>query len=104
ARALEDSSAPIEIVNEGLSEPIELPIKKSRADTGDRTIPITALPADPRPDLDAPTDVQSAPIQSRTKTANKGSKATDIGRAPTQAAGAAPRDSAPVIEMEIDDD
>ncbi|HTL36694.1 MAG TPA: hypothetical protein VL326_26350 [Kofleriaceae bacterium] len=113
ARALADSSAPIEIVNEGLSEPIELPIKKSRTDTGDKTIPITALPPKPGPELDAPTDVQATqPIQSRTKTANKGSKATDIGRAPTQLVGKPPpdapapmpRDSAPVIEMEIDDD
>jgi hypothetical protein len=108
-------SAPIEIVHENLSEPIELPVK-ARTGSGDRTIPITALPSE----LDAPTDrtaagevaaainQANAPAQSRTKTAPKVSKSADIGRAPTQLANKAPdtepRDSAPVIELTIDDD
>jgi hypothetical protein len=132
AQAALDSSTPIEIVNEGLSEPIELPKKRtsdavpaqSRTGTGDRTIRVSNEPPPPT-DLDGPTDrsdvedmaaairqANSSPAQSRTKTAQKGSKANaaEMSRAPTQLAArvpvaeSEPRDSAPVIEISVDDD
>jgi hypothetical protein len=129
--ALDAGSTPIEITNENLSEPIELPIKRqsdavptqSRTGTGDRTIRVAPKQPPPPGDLDGPTDrsdvddmaaairqANSAPTVSRTKTAQKGSKGADIARAPTQLAArvpqaeSEPRDSAPVIEISIDDD
>ncbi|HEX5060822.1 MAG TPA: hypothetical protein VFV99_15745 [Kofleriaceae bacterium] len=98
--ALDRTASPIEIINEDLSEPIELPVK-ARADSADRTIPITAIEPPPPGAFDGPTDrtgIEHPP--SRTKTAQKVSKSTDIARAPTQHA---PRDSAPVIEISVDD-
>jgi hypothetical protein len=134
--ALDEGSAPIEIVNEGLSEPIELPVKKpsagvpvpSRTGTGDRTIRVAPKEPPAASALDQATDRSDvddmaaairqansgAPAQSRTKTAQKGSMAAaaEMSRAPTQLAprGAVPqveseqRDSAPVIEISVDDD
>ncbi len=123
AQAALDASggAPIEIVNEGLSEPIELPVK-ARTGTGDKTTRVASKePPAPNADIDAPTDrsdvedmahairqANAAPAQARTKTAQKGSKA-DIARAPTQLAAKSPaepepRDSAPVIELTVDDE
>jgi hypothetical protein len=131
--ALEASGGtPIEIVNEGLSEPIELPIKKSggvpvqsRTGTGDRTIRVVPKePPPPSSELDGPTDRSDvgdvasairqanagAPATSRTQTAQKGSKQADVARAPTQLATKSPavdaesRDSALVIEISVDDD
>ncbi len=120
AQAALDSAAPLEIVHEDLSEPIELPLKKSsagvptqaRADTGDRTIPVTALPPMPgEEDAATETPGTDAPAKARTTTAQKVSKtkttATDIGRAPTKLATQAPaasRDSEPIIEIDVDDD
>lgn len=115
ADAQASGATPVEIVNEGLSEPIELPIKgttsdaapvKPRTDTGDRTIPVS-MPPEPGPELDPPTD-RAESAQPRTKTAQKGSKAktqtrTDIARAPTQLA-AKPPEPSEVIEISIDDD
>ena len=114
ADANASAGTPIEIVNESLSEPIELPQKvksdgapaKARTESGDRTIPVSTPPA-PGDDLDPPTDRVSVPLQQpRTKTAQKGSKAqtqTDIARAPTQLATKPPDDSA-VIEISVDED
>lgn len=122
AAADASGGAPIEIVNEGLSEPIELPVK-ARTGTGDKTTRVAAKdPPPPSAELDSPTDrsdvedmaaairqANTAPTQSRTKTAQKGSKA-EIGRAPTQLASRSPagepepRDSAPVIELTVDDE
>jgi hypothetical protein len=135
AREALDDSTPIEIVNEGLSEPIELPVKRasegvpaqSRTGTGDRTIRVSPKEPPPAAELDQPTDrtgvddmasairqANAGPATSRTKTAQKGSKpqGADIARAPTQLAprGSAPqvemeaRDSAPVIEISVDED
>ncbi len=121
--ALDKDASPVEIVNEGLSEPIELPMKKSggvpvqaRADTGDRTIPVDVMPPPPGEE-DAPTDIShlgGSPAKARTTTAQKVSKtkAADIARAPTQLAtkpppdadSHEPRDSAPIIEIDVDDE
>ncbi|HEY5922443.1 MAG TPA: hypothetical protein VIV11_12265 [Kofleriaceae bacterium] len=132
AQAAVEDSAPIEIVNEGLSEPIELPLKQqsvpvvSRTGTGDKTIRVAPPQQPPQPsDYDGPTDrsnveetmaaavrqanQQPAPpvAPARTKTAPKVSK-TDVARAPTQlqakSSGLELRDSSPIIEMEVDDD
>jgi hypothetical protein len=117
AKTEADAASPLEIVNEALSEPIELPVKQkgnaiptpSRAGTGDRTIPVTALPPQPK-ELDAPTDRQSVDVTTtqplpRTTTAQKVSRTPDVARAPTQlAARPAVDDAAPVIELEVDDE
>ncbi|HEY5949836.1 MAG TPA: hypothetical protein VIV40_30280 [Kofleriaceae bacterium] len=134
AQAALDDAAPIEIVNEGLSEPIELPLKRtsdaiptpSRTGTGDRTIRVAPNEPPPPRDLDGPTDrnnlgdmaaavkaanagTPAAPIvPPRTKTAQKVSRNADIGRAPTQLQAKPPpeveRESAQVIEISVDDD
>jgi hypothetical protein len=131
AQSAQDSGgAPIEIVNEGLSEPIELPMKsapvKARTDTGDKTTRIAPNQPPPPSELDGPTDrsglddmaaavnaanatsIPAPPVlPPRTKTAPKVSKA-EIARAPTQLQAKPPalevRDSTPVIEMTVDDD
>src|SRR5690606_23332733 len=101
----ESGATPIEIVNEGLSEPIELPVKgaegvpaKARTESGDRTVPV---------DVDPPTDRSAQPTQARTTTARKVSGThTDIARAPTRHApkpSVEPRDPSPVIEIDADD-
>lgn len=127
AQAALDGGSPIEIVNENLSEPIELPVKQavptqSRTGTGDRTVRVVPKEPPPPGELDGPTDrsdvddmaaairqANSAPAVGRTKTAQKGS-AAEMARAPTQLATRAPqvesdaRDSAPVIEISVDED
>jgi hypothetical protein len=109
--------SPIEIVNEGLSEPIELPIK---------TAPVKGSVPPPPMEDDAPTLTGSAaavgsPAQSRTKTAERGSKsqatppAGNVVIRATQARGAQPppipgrgvpssRDSYPQIEISEEDE
>jgi len=124
AKAADQSSAaPIEIVNEGLSEPIELPMKQqgvpvvARTSSEERTKAVAAKAPPPPGELDAPTDrsdieagalraanthVPAPPVlPARTKTAQKVSK-TDISRAPTVQATKAPEFA--VIEMTVDDD
>src|SRR5687768_7125631 len=121
AEAAMDSSggSPIEIVNEDLSTPIELPLKQqavptvARTESGDQTVPVDTH------HLDAPTlqtgDMAAAinqanqgapPAQARTKTAPKVSKSQVVDpRAPTyHSPGGDSRDSAPVIEIAIDED
>jgi len=109
AQAALNNASPIEIVNEDLSEPIELPVK-ARADSGDRTVPITAIEPPPPGAFDGPTDrtIEAHGAPPRTKTAQKVSKAADVARAPTQLQAKGdvpqPRDSAPMIEISVDDD
>lgn len=102
APANESSAAPVEIVNEGLSEPIELPVK-SRTGSGDRTVPVSTPPAAEPAQASA-----AAPAKPRTTTAQRGSRTSaDIARAPTQLAPGASleiRESSPVIEISVDDD
>lgn len=119
----DSAASPIEIVNEGLSEPIELPVKragdgvptKARTESGDRTIPVDIDPPTDRTGVDMAAAISQAnsatapaqPKQSRTTTARKVSGThTDIARAPTQLAtkpAGEPRDSAPVIEIDADE-
>lgn len=100
-----EALSPIEIVNDGLSEPIELP-RKARVSTGDRTVPVAAItdmPPPPPLEDNAPTLHGSAaaelaaahraqaatpaeqPVKSRTSTEPKVSRSTAarIGTAPT---------------------
>jgi hypothetical protein len=127
--ANESGGTPIEIVNEGLSEPIELPMKSAapvvaRTSSEERTKAVRQKEPPPPAELDGPTDrsdredmaaavraanehIPAPPVlPARTKTAPKVSK-TDIARAPTVQHTKpleAVRDSAPVIEMTVDDD
>ena len=84
-----DENAPIEIVTDGLSEPIELPMKRAQSD--------------------------GAPVQARTQTGDKTTPvsakvAAEVARAPTQLSRKPipeempSRDSAPIIEMTVDDE
>jgi hypothetical protein len=95
--------SPLEIVNEDLSEPIELPLKGS-------------APPPPPPEDDAPTLLGSGaaaqPAQARTKTAERtstsqvrqqtppaGMRAATPPPVPTRAGSQVPRDSGPLIEI-----
>lgn len=102
--ANDSGAAPLEIVHDGLSEPIELPVK-SRTDSGDRTVPVSAPPT-PSDSAPPPAAQEAAPTKSRTTTAQRGSgPTTDIARAPTQRAPSLElRESSPVIEISVDDD
>ena len=85
-------ATPLEIVNDGLSEPIELPMKRGQSD--------------------------GAPVEARTQTGDKTTPVTpkvaaaakaEVGRAPTQLRNPIPeetpsRDSAPIIEMTVDEE
>jgi hypothetical protein len=99
-KALDASGAtPIEIVNEGLSEPIELPVK-GRGATANQPRPNELADAVRRANSES-----TPPPLGRTKTAQKVSKA-DVGRAPTQLATKPLelRESSPVIEMTVGDE
>ncbi|NVB78180.1 MAG: hypothetical protein HOV81_07290, partial [Kofleriaceae bacterium] len=116
--------SPIEIVNEGLSEPIELPIKDTtqpRTKTAERTSPPgKSPPPPPSPDSlgTAPTyqgsaaDVAAA-VTAANASAPRTSTAHRVGTAPTALSVTPPaiartatpmRDSSPVIEINVDDD
>lgn len=116
---------PIEIVNEGLSEPIELPMKDTgatpaRTKTAERTSPRRSAPPPPSPDElgNAPTYQGSAAdmaaaVSAANASAPRTSTAQRVGTAPTSRAIHPPaiartatpiRDSSPVIEISVDDD
>jgi hypothetical protein len=121
-RAPTEADAPLEVTTENLSEPIELPIKGSRADTGDRTRPMSIDPPAPPPpgEDNAPTlmgssaaemaaafqaaeaarkaqaEAEQQPTKSRTSTAQRGSRSA-VGQARNVGGG-----ESPVLEI-IDD-
>lgn len=126
---ISNAAPTLEISNSDLSEPIELPIKGSRADTGDQTRPISIEPPMPSDALDAPTlsdnasmiaAIQAAnsqsqpapppeppPAKARTSTAQKVSRSSVGATPPTgtprpHQVGQVSRDSYPAIEI-VDD-
>jgi hypothetical protein len=105
-KALDTSGgSPIEIVNENLSEPIELPVKGRTATSSRADAPAEQDVADAVRRANA---ASSPPPLARTSTAPKVSKA-EVGRAPTQLATKQPpalelRESSPLIEMTVGDD
>ncbi len=114
--------SPIEIVNEGLSEPIELPVKDTtqpaRTKTAERTSPKRTAPPPPEDLGNAPTyQGSAADMAAAVAAANAGAPRTStaqrVGTAPTSHAITPPaiartqtpfRDSSPVIEISVDDD
>jgi hypothetical protein len=116
--ATANASAPLEIVNEGLSEPIELPLKhpdppahpitviqpaKSRTQTAERISRGSPRHPPPPPEDDAPTLLGSDAndMAAAIATANA---ATASGRTPTPVEPTVRfRDSAPVVEARVDE-
>jgi len=84
----------IEIIDDNLSEPIELPMK-ARTQSADRTVPVDVSvtfkkPPAPSADIDPPTEhsvppVHDAPAKARTSTAQRGSR-TALGATPVSGA------------------
>jgi hypothetical protein len=102
-----DMASPLEIVDEALSEPIELPLK-SRTTSDDRTRPVAILqPSSPPARADATSlgvadsEPEPAPVKARTSTAQKVSR-PGIGAAATPAPIAV-RAAAPVEIGRTDD-
>jgi hypothetical protein len=77
-----EMASPLEIVDEALSEPIELPLK-ARTQSDDRTVPIAILQHSPSPPAveDGAAVSEPAPVMARTSTAQKVSRSS-VGARP----------------------
>jgi hypothetical protein len=81
ANVLVDAKPSLEIINEDLSEPIELPVKQ-RAESADRTVPIELPMKSAEPEAQDP-----PPVRGRVSTAQKVSRSSGTPPAGTQRVG-----------------